>query len=91
MIELVFSTKQMATIKTTTRKTSNEDLEIWHLHCVKGVGIQSYSGPYFPAFGWFMITLRKKCPYLEFFWSVFSHIWTEYGEILRIQSKYGKI
>ena len=29
-------------------------------------------------------TLREKCPYLEFFWSVFSHIWTEYGEILRI-------
>ena len=21
------------------------------------------------------------CPYLEFFWSVFPHIWTEYGEI----------
>ena len=24
------------------------------------------------------------CPYLEFFWSVFSHIWTEYEEIHRI-------
>ena len=23
-------------------------------------------------------------PYLEFFWSVFSHIWTEYGEIRSI-------
>ena len=30
------------------------------------------------------LTLRKKCPYSEFFWSVFSRIWTEYGEILRI-------
>ena len=25
--------------------------------------------------------LRKKCPYLELFWSVFSFIWTEYEEI----------
>ena len=30
------------------------------------------------------ITLREKCPYSELFWSAFSHIWTEYGEILRI-------
>ena len=29
-------------------------------------------------------TLRGKCPYLEFFWSVFSAIQTEYGEMLRI-------
>ena len=27
-------------------------------------------------------SLRKKCPYSEFFWSVFSHIWTEYGDSL---------
>ena len=27
------------------------------------------------------LTLRKKCPYLELFWSVFSRIQTEYGEI----------
>ena len=26
-------------------------------------------------------TLRKKCPYSELFWSVFSSIQTEYGEI----------
>ena len=25
--------------------------------------------------------LREKCLYSEFFWSVFSHIHTEYGEI----------
>ena len=24
------------------------------------------------------LTLHEKCPYSEFFWSVFSHIWTEY-------------
>ena len=28
--------------------------------------------------------LRKKCPYLELFWSVFSRIRTEYGEIRSI-------
>ena len=27
-------------------------------------------------------TLRENCPYSEFFWSEFSHIRTEYGEIL---------
>ena len=27
-------------------------------------------------------TLHKKCSYLELFWSVFSRIRTEYGEIL---------
>ena len=26
-------------------------LHFWALHCVKSVRIQSYSGPYFPAFG----------------------------------------
>ena len=29
-------------------------------------------------------SLREKCPYSEFFWSIFSLIRTEYGEILRI-------
>ena len=40
-------------------------------------------------------SLRKKCPYSEFFWSVFSSIrteyWERYGLSLRIQSEYGKI
>ena len=27
-------------------------------------------------------SLREKCPYSELFWSVFSRILTEYGEIL---------
>ena len=26
------------------------------------------------------MTLRKKCPYSELFWSVFSRIQSEYGE-----------
>ena len=30
------------------------------------------------------MVLRKKCPYSELFWSVFSRIRTEYGEILRL-------
>ena len=29
-------------------------------------------------------TWCEKPPYSEFFWSVFSHIWTEYGEMLHI-------
>ena len=29
-------------------------------------------------------TLRKKYPYSELFWSAFSHIRTEFEEILRI-------
>ena len=28
--------------------------------------------------------LREKCPYAEFFWSIFSCILPEYGEILGI-------
>ena len=28
--------------------------------------------------------LCEKYPYSEYFWYVFSRIWTEYGEILRI-------
>ena len=35
------------------------------------------------------ITLRGKCPYSEFFWSVITRIWTEYGE--NIQFKCEKI
>ena len=28
------------------------------------------------------LSLRRKCPYSEIFWSTFSRIRTEYGEIL---------
>ena len=27
------------------------------------------------------VSLREKCPYSDIFWSAFSHIRTEYGEI----------
>ena len=30
-------------------------------------------------------TLRENCPYSELFWSVFSHIRTVYGEMLRMR------
>ena len=30
-----------------------------------------------------IITLRKKCPYSEFFWSVFYRSRTEYGDLFR--------
>ena len=29
-------------------------------------------------------SLREKCSYWELFWSAFSRIWTEYGEIFCI-------
>ena len=29
-------------------------------------------------------SLPEICPYSEFFWSIFSCIWTEYGEILHL-------
>ena len=31
-----------------------------------------------------IFALRKKCPYSDLLWSVFSHIRTKYGQILRI-------
>ena len=30
---------------------------------------------------WLVQSLHEKCPYSEFFWSLFSRIWTEYGKI----------
>ena len=36
-------------------------------------------------------SLHENCPYSEFFWSVFFHIWTEDGKIWSIQSKCGKM
>ena len=36
-------------------------------------------------------TLREKWAYSEFFWSLFSLIWTKYGVSLCIQSECGKI
>ena len=31
----------------------------------------------------YLFSLRKKCPYLEFFWYVFSRIRTKYGDLQR--------
>ena len=31
--------------------------------------------------------LCEKCPYSELFWSVFSDIWTEYGEIYSVRMR----
>ena len=41
---------------------------------------------FFPARLFFSVvpSTAWKCPYSELFWSVFSRIWTEYGEIFRI-------
>ena len=36
-------------------------------------------------FAWWK-TLRKKCPYAELPWSIFSGIVTEYGKILRVST-----
>ena len=40
------------------------------------------------SFIWFQ--LPENCPYLGFFWSVFSRIWIAHGEIRSIQSGCGK-
>ena len=34
------------------------------------------------------LSLREKCPYSEFLFSIFSRIWTKYRKILRISSPY---
>ena len=49
---------------------------------IKVGNFQCYQGPlgkYFP-----ILFLRKKHPYSELFWSIFSRIRTDYGEVLRI-------
>ena len=55
---------------------------------------QSVTSDPFHAIDHFLYPLKtsenqKKCPYLEFFWSIFLYIWAEYAEIrsssLRIQ------
>ena len=43
---------------------------------MKSACIRSYFGPHFLEFG-----LREKCPNSELFWSAFSRIRTEYGEM----------
>ena len=46
-----------------------------------------FSGTTFFLLGHFFLLchpLLEKCPYSQLFWSAFSRIWTEYGEIFRI-------
>ena len=42
-----------------------------------------------------LVSTSEKCPNTEFFWSLFSRIWTEYGYLRsksgKFQSKFGKI
>ena len=47
------------------------------MHCVNSVRIQSYSGPYFPAFGLNMKMLMKMLKIAEntkIFWNYVKHI-----------------
>ena len=69
-------------------------------HCLSlkqpaGVGVCSRLGEKFklaaeiPLTKWYLmtpLTLHGKCLYSELFWSAFSHIWTEYCEILCIST-----
>ena len=58
--------------------------------CTKNLFMQEWSSQIFQRclsefyFNMPNATLREKCLYSELFWSVFSGIRTEYGEILRI-------
>ena len=59
---------------------------IHHHYCLKDIRIRVFSDSYFTMKEQNQITiegcsLRKKSLYLHFFWSVFSHIWTEYGNL----------
>ena len=45
-------------------------------------GKKGQENPYSGMF--YAVLQREKCPYPEFFWSVFSRIWTEYGKILTL-------
>ena len=42
--------------------------------------------PFAHEFLWLLrlVPLRENCQYSEFFWSIYSHIWTEYWEIVVI-------
>ena len=45
------------------------------------LNMQLFSGMFLHHFN---RTLREKCPYSEILWFLFSRIWIEYGEIIRI-------
>ena len=59
----------------------------WNFPCRRfcpHTGKKGQENPYSSMF--YAVLQREKCPYPEFFWSVFSRIWTEYEEIIRISS-----
>ena len=59
--------------------------EILHLAFItRGCNFKILLGIYYAERKTLKISLRKKCPYSELFWSAFSHIRTEYGEIRSI-------
>ena len=47
-------------------------------------GFHPITGRYFDPCQYKDTTLRENCLHSEFFWSAFSRIWTEYGEIRSI-------
>ena len=57
--------------------------------CIKGLKQSNVEKMIALLVNW-SITLRKKCPYWEFFWLAFFQIRTEYGELLcKSLEKYG--
>ena len=68
-----------AVIMTWSKKT-------WQNNVLKHVRPMLHQFPncYCPLTGFYYHSLRKKCPYSEFFWRVFSRIRNEYGEITSI-------
>ena len=58
--------------------------EILHLAFItRGYNFKTLLGIYYAERKTLKISLRKKCRFSELFWSAFSRIRTEYGEILR--------
>ena len=53
---------------------------------VSGSMVKLYTLPHLLALSSLKLSTAWKCPHSELFWSVFSCIRTEYGEILRIAS-----
>ena len=60
-------------------------------HCVKSVGIRSYSGPYFPAFGLNTERIRSTSPYLVRMWENTVQNNSGYGHFWRSVLKYMEI
>ena len=62
-------------------------MKSWNVHpkeIMHSVSIDLLKNKWHEEQKYLSITLPEKCPYLDFFWSVFSPIRTEYGEILHI-------